>query len=175
MSTRSTTAQVLPQTEQQRIYTLQVFIIDGPFSEDFINANPLISRKIEILGSHTLADLHRAIFYAFERSEEHLYEFQIGGRGPHDPANRVYSLTRAMKREDDTINLAGDVDTATLNDVGLAVNEPFGYWFDFGDDWWHQINVVNIETTITPSDIYPRVIERVGMSPPQQPWEEEEE
>ena len=42
----------------------------------------------------------------------------------------------------------------------------FGYWFDFGDDWFHQINLVRIEQAV-PTVAYPRVIKRVGMSPPQ--------
>jgi hypothetical protein len=42
----------------------------------------------------------------------------------------------------------------------------FGYWFDFGDDWWHQINVVLIVEEMPAGD-YPRVTKRVGASPPQ--------
>ena len=43
-----------------------------------------------------------------------------------------------------------------------------GYWFDFGDDWWHQINVLGIDTKIPPGK-YPKVAKRVGQSPPQYP------
>jgi len=42
----------------------------------------------------------------------------------------------------------------------------FGYWFDFGADWFDQINLIRIEQAI-PTVTYPRVIKRVGMSPPQ--------
>ena len=42
----------------------------------------------------------------------------------------------------------------------------FGYWFDFGDDWYHQVQVERIEQAI-PIIPYPRVIKRVGKSPPQ--------
>jgi hypothetical protein len=172
---RSTPAPIATEAKQQRIYTFQVFIIDGPLTAEFLDANPMIARKIEMLGSQTLADLHRTIFDAFDRQEEHLYEFQIGGKGPHDPANRLYVLASAMKREDDAIHVAGDVETVTLNELGLTVNEPFGYWFDFGDDWWHQINVVSI-TECEFSGSYPRVIERVGMSPPQSlDWDESDD
>jgi len=27
----------------------------------------------------------------------------------------------------------------------LKKDDTFGYWFDFGDDWWHQINVIAID------------------------------
>lgn len=40
------------------------------------------------------------------------------------------------------------------------------HWFDFGDDWWHQINVVKIEDA-APRGRYPKVTKRVGESPPQ--------
>ena len=48
----------------------------------------------------------------------------------------------------------------------------FGYWFDFGDDWWHQINVEAIEEEV-PGVMLPRVMKRVGKSPPQYAEEDE--
>jgi hypothetical protein len=39
-------------------------------------------------------------------------------------------------------------------------------WFDFGDDWYHQVRVERIEQAI-PTVTYPRIIGRVGKSPPQ--------
>ena len=57
--------------------------------------------------------------------------------------------------------------------LGLKVDEVFGYWFDFGDDWWHQVNVVAIEQAERGK--YPKVIKRMGKSPPQYvDWDEEE-
>ena len=51
----------------------------------------------------------------------------------------------------------------------------FGYWFDFGDDWWHQISVMETEEIDAPGD-YPKVIERIGESPPQYvDWDDEGE
>ena len=41
-----------------------------------------------------------------------------------------------------------------------------GYWFDFGDDWWHQINMEGIEEKV-PKGKYPKVTKKVGKSPPQ--------
>jgi hypothetical protein len=58
--------------------------------------------------------------------------------------------------------------------LGLKVDEAFGYWFDFGDDWWHQLNVVEVKEEC-PKGKYPRVTKRVGTSPPQYVnWDEEE-
>ncbi|MEM6353585.1 MAG: hypothetical protein AAF766_22775 [Cyanobacteria bacterium P01_D01_bin.14] len=175
MSSQTQHADPLTLTARQRIYTLDVFIIDGPINPDFLDNNPIISRRIEILGSQTLADLHQAIFRAFDRYEEHLYEFQIGGKGPHDPDNRVYVLASAMKREDDTVAAAGDVAMTTIADAGIAVDQPFGYWFDFGDDWWHQVNLVDIRGKGDVDATFPKIIGRVGTSPPQYMDMDEEE
>jgi hypothetical protein len=61
---------------------------------------------------------------------------------------------------------AGDVTKTLIGSLDLAVEEPFGYWFDFGDDWWHQIDVQAI-TEPQPQVKYPRITNRIGASPPQ--------
>jgi pRiA4b ORF-3-like protein len=48
----------------------------------------------------------------------------------------------------------------------LKPDRVFGYGFDFGDDGYHQVQVERIEQAI-PTVSYPRVIRRVGKSPPQ--------
>ncbi len=79
--------------------------------------------------------------------------------------------------------LAGDVgkDTKPLSPLQNRGEQParhgdfdhldrrvagVGYWSDFGDDWWHQINAVGIEEK-TRYGKYPEVTNRVGKSPPQ--------
>lgn len=143
------------------LYTLDVWIIGGPITEKFMKKNPEISRTIEIKGTSTLEDLHEIFFTAFNRKEAHMYEFQVGGNGPGDPNARRYSMKYA---EDD--EQAGAVETTTIADLGLAVDESFGYLFDFGDDWWHQIRVVSIADD-APKKKYPCVVNKVGASPPQ--------
>ncbi len=76
------------------VYTLRVNLIGGPVTQAFAKRNPVISRTIEIRGDQTLAALHLALFDAFKREEEHLYEFQVGGKGPHDPEAIRYGITR---------------------------------------------------------------------------------
>ena len=68
----------------------------------------------------------------------------------------------------------GDATRTTIASLGLRVRRRFFYWFDFGDDWWHDIRVAAIRDEVPPGK-YPRVVERVGESPPQYPdWDEEE-
>jgi hypothetical protein len=147
------------------LYVLDVFLIDGPMTEEFIAHNSVVSRTIEIKGSNTLKDLHKIIFKAFDREEEHMYEFQVGGRGSQDPNARRYCLKQAFSSSGLTAP-TGDVSSTSIASLGLSIDEAFGYWFDFGDDWWHQINVTNILGK-EQSDKYPRITKRVGASPPQ--------
>ena len=148
------------------LYTLEVFIIGGPVTEEFVDRNPVIARTIAIRGDQTLAALHQAIFKAFDREDEHMYQFQVGGKGPNDPDAMCYGLPSPFEDGPEQSPAEGDVTQTPLDALNLHVGDVFGYWFDFGDDWWHQIDVVAIEETAPPGR-YPKVIKRVGESPPQ--------
>lgn len=148
------------------IYTFEVYIISGPMSEEFVEENQVILRKIEIRGDQTLEDLHFVIFDAFDREEEHLYEYQIGGKGPNDPKAVRYSTPDPSENSQELSKSSNYTTNTTIDSLNLKTDDVFGYWFDFGDDWWHQINVVSIQSR-TPTGEYPKVIERMGESPPQ--------
>ena len=83
--------------QDKRLYTLDVFLVGGPLADEFVEQNPVVSRTIDMRADQTLAELHVAIFKAFDREEQHLYEFQLGGRGPQDPKAKCYVLPMAMK------------------------------------------------------------------------------
>jgi len=92
-----------------------------------------------------------------------------------DPKARRYGLSMGDHELEPEGKLAGEVERTTIGSLGLKVDDMFGYWFDFGDDWWHQINVVAIEEKAGRGKL-PKVIKRVGESPPQYvDWDEEEE
>jgi hypothetical protein len=149
-----------------RIYSFDVFIIDGPMSEEFVERNPVILRTIEIRGDQTLEDFHHAIFDAFDREDEHMYEFQLGGKGPNDPEAKKYIVPTQLDDFLESSPPAGYVADTKIDSLSLKVDDIIGYWFDFGDDWWHQVNVVSIEDKI-PEGKYPKVVKREGQSPPQ--------
>jgi hypothetical protein len=146
-----------------RLYTIDVLLIGGPPPEDW--AGQKISRTIQIRGDQTLDVLHRAIFDAFDREEEHLYEFQFG-KGPHDPKGPRYQLRGGGEAR------VGRSEQTKIDDLKLIVGRSFGYWFDFGDDWMHQIDVAAIEDAPA-GGRFPKVTQRVGESPPQYPEIEE--
>src|SRR5437868_6375872 len=61
-----------------RVYALKVSLISGFVSDKFAKKNPSVYRTIRIRGDQTLEELHFAIFEAYDRFDEHLYEFQFG-------------------------------------------------------------------------------------------------
>jgi hypothetical protein len=140
------------------LYVLAIFLLGGPVGLKFSGKE--ISRVIEIRGDQTLDQLHQAIFEAYDRWEQHAYEFQFGRR-PHDPAGPNYGVAAPAAK-----TKGGNARKKTLDELDLKVHRVFGYWFDFGDDWYHQVHVERIAAAI-PTVSYPRVTRRIGKSPPQ--------
>ena len=104
-----------------KLYTLDVSIMDGPMTESFLKKNKVVSRVIQIRGDQALAELHRAIFDAFDREQEHMYEFHVGGEGPMDPKARRYVLSVAMNDSSSGDKPSGDVKQTTIGSLGLQV------------------------------------------------------
>ncbi len=157
-----------PTINSNRVYTLEVYLTDGPLSSAY--ANLTISRRIELLGRQTLHDLHQAIFEAFERWEPHLYEFNLG-EGPAE-RSQVYFYTGGLDADDD--EEAGDPTTTTLDALNLEVGRRFGYTFDMGDQWEHVIEVV-ATAEARGKGKYPRIAKKVGKAPPQYPDDDDED
>ena len=97
------------------IYTMEVFLISGPTTREFVKKNPVVSRTIEIRGDQTLEKLHSVIYKAFNREDQHLYEFQFGGKGPNDPRARRYGLTTLLADKFEDIETKGDVTQTTID------------------------------------------------------------
>jgi hypothetical protein len=147
------------------IYSLKVYLTGGPVSDAYSGQE--ISRTIQILGHQSLHDLHQTIFKAFDRFEEHLYEFNLG-KGPGDRSKRYLYRTGW----DDKSAKARDPETTTLDSLKLRAGRRFGYTFDMGDNWEHVIDTVSVKATAAKGK-YPRLIKKVGASPPQYPDENE--
>jgi hypothetical protein len=61
----------------------------------------------------------------------------------------------------------GDVTVVTIDSLGLTVGRSFGYLFDFGDNWLHQIDVIAVEDHHDGREKYLKIVARTGKSPPQ--------
>ncbi len=149
---------------KKRLFTLEVKLLEGRGWRFPQTKKSGIARTIAIRGEHTLEKLHDAIFSAFDRFDAHLYQFEFGSR-PHDRNAPVYDLDCG---DDPLVNRAGFAEDTRLADLLLEIGTKFWYWFDFGDDWYHQIEVIAIGEPV-PETEYPRVTESVGESPPQYP------
>lgn len=147
-----------------RLYTLQVSLTGGPIAG--VYRGQVISRTIQLRGSQTLHDLHKATFKAFDRIEEHLYEFNLG-QGPRD-RSKLYP--HGGGRNSRSVQ-ARDPEETRLDSLDLRAGRRFGYTFDLGDNWEHIIDVVAVEEGPVKGR-YPRVVEKVGASPPQYPDDE---
>lgn len=154
-------------SDSNLVYTLDVHLVDGPMDETY--AEQEIVRRIDILGEQTLHDLHQAIFAAFERWEEHLYEFNLG-EGPHDQS-ALYVYGGGW---DDPDEEAGDPAATLLGELALEAGRRFGYIFDLGDQWAHVIEVVATQKA-TGKGAYPHLVKKVGTAPPQYPEDDEDE
>ena len=133
-----------------------------------------VSRTVLVRQKHTLEQLHQCIFKAFDRFDEHMYEF-IVGENPNGPEADHYGMADAFEGIPDmgmpkTKNAA----KATIGSLGLKPGEVFFYIFDFGDEWEHQITVEAVDLPAEKGRRYPRVEKIVGKSPAQYPDEDEE-
>ncbi len=135
-------------------------------------------RRIAVKGSQTLDDLHWAIYGAFDRDDEHLYSFYFPRSGTKGRArlrdaveySHPYTCEEPGPFRDETARNAAKT---TLNTLRLRPRQTFLYLFDFGDEWWHEITVEEIDAPAEKGR-YPRVLERRGKSPPQYPDPEDE-
>ncbi len=150
-----------------QLYTIQVFLVGGPVPDEF--GGQVISRKIQLQGDQTLHDLHVAIFKAYDRWEHHLYEFNVG-KSPRD-RSRLYIYSGGAGPIEES---CGDPEAITLDALDLQEGQHFGYIFDMGDYWPHELEVSAIEQGPFQGD-YPIIVEKVGPSPPQYAEDEEDE
>jgi hypothetical protein len=144
---------------RRRVYALEVTLTEGMVEEEFCEENPIISRTIEIPGHQTLEQLHRAIFKAFDREEEHLYEFQLSDTAIFPEKRYVPS---ELQEEED----CGMTEDTTIQELKLQKGDIMLYLFDYDDIWSHSIVVREIQE-VDETIRYPRITKKIGQSPPQ--------
>lgn len=137
-----------------------------------------IWRRIAMQGNQTLDDLHEVIYNAFDRDDEHLYSFYFpkpGAKRRDITRDAVEYAHPYMAKEpgpfDETPNNAAK---AKLDALKLKPKQVFLYLFDFGDEWWHEITVEQIDAPAEKGK-YSKILEKHGKSPPQYPdWDGED-
>ncbi len=119
---------------------------------------PDIWRIIDIKGNQMLSSLHKAIFKAFNRFEEHQYSFFLSNK----PFDRESEYTSPGIGTDGTGKLATRI---RIDSVELYGGPKFLYLFDYGDEWWHEVELISVTERVTRAN-YPRVVKKQGKSPP---------
>jgi len=120
---------------------------------------PDIWRIIDIKGNQMLSSLHKAIFKAFDHFEEHQYSFFLSNK----PFDRESEYTSPGIGADGTGKLATRI---RIDSVELYGGPKFLYLFDYGDEWWHNVELISVTERVTRAN-YPRVVKKQGKSPPQ--------
>ena len=122
---------------------------------------PDIWRIIDIKGNQMLSSLHKAIFKAFDRSEEHQYSFFLSNK----PYDRESEYTSPGLDTDGKNKLATRI---RIDSLALYGGTKILYLFDYGDEWWHEVELISVTERVTRAS-YPRVLKKHGKSPPQYP------
>ena len=123
--------------------------------------NPDIWRIIDIKENQMLSSLHKAIFKAFDRVEEHQYSFFLSTK----PYDRESEYTSPGLDTDGTNKLATRI---RIDSIALHGGPNILYLFDYGDEWWHEVELISVTERVTRAS-YPRVVKKQGKSPPQYP------
>jgi hypothetical protein len=117
---------------------------------------PPIWRRLQVPSTTSLAELHDIIQAAMGWYDCHLHQFEV---------NRVhYADTNHM--------LADTTDEARRTLAEMRAGDRLAYWYDFGDDWWHDIIVESLDRA-DPALTYPRCVNGRRAAPPEDsggPW-----
>ena len=129
------------------VYQLKVILRD---------VRPPVWRRIQVWEDFTLGQLHRALQIAMGWEDCHLHQFKIG--------QTTYSVPDPDARfgEPGIVN----ENRKKLKDVVQRVGTQFGYLYDFGDDWQHQLL---LEAILLPESRtqYPRCMAGERSAPPE--------
>ena len=109
------------------IYQLKVILLDS---------DPPVWRRIQVPGDARLDWLHAALQVGIGWTNSHLHQFRVG--------ERCFSDTRHHFAE-----FEGDPEILeerkfTLRQIAPRGQDVFGYEYDFGDSWEHEITVDKI-------------------------------
>ena len=134
-----------------------------------LEIEPRIWRRFLLRSEVTFMSLHYAIQHAFGWQDYHLYEFLDGKMEKgHSRPSYALKLPRIARSEhaephDDEPD-APVADTIELRDFFPARNERCFYVYDFGDNWWHLVELKEIVKR--PESFVRRLLGGVKACPP---------
>jgi Plasmid pRiA4b ORF-3-like protein len=119
------------------------------------HAEPRVWRRLEVPADYSFDRLHPTLNAAMGWLDLHLHEFEVDG-----------------ERYSDGVDMSAEAD-ATLSEADLVIGVVarsgalrIAYWYDFGDDWWHTVEI----EAVRPAEegaFYPRCTGGSGACPPE--------
>jgi pRiA4b ORF-3-like protein len=137
-------------TAKTKIFEIEIVLRD---------VEPVVSRRVEVPGEASLAELHEVVQAAVGWTNSHLHEFDIDGDryGLADP-------------DWDASQVGDEAKVKLCRLVGQG--DRLDYVYDFGDNWGHTLTVERIAAAV-PGVRYPRCVAGQRACPPEDvggPW-----
>ncbi|GAA2528189.1 plasmid pRiA4b ORF-3 family protein [Pilimelia columellifera] len=127
----------------RHIYALRIELSD---------VTPPVWRRVLVPAGYTLDRVHRVIQYAVGWQDCHLHSFDIDG------------VTYGAPDPDGLLDAADELDHRL--DAVAGKDTRFGYTYDFGDWWEHEITVEDV-VAADPAQRYPVCVDGAGQCPPE--------
>ncbi len=127
-------------------------------------------RIILVQENQSLSTFAHAIVSSFGFYFDHCYGFYDNFQNP-DKSREKYELFTDLPNVEHTVGALG-VTYTRVGKVFSNIGKKLRFLFDYGDNWWFTIEVLNI-TTIKKNIKYPQVLKKVGKAPEQYPPLEE--
>lgn len=96
--------------------------------------DPPVWRRLLVPEQFTFLRMHRVIQLAFGWKDCHLFQFSPNGYGGHP----------IVGIPDPEMGDTQDAKKIKLSEIFTTPKQKFTYIYDFGDDWFHQINLEKI-------------------------------
>ena len=117
---------------------------------------PRIWRRLEVPAGYRLDELHRALNVAMGWLDYHLHEFRIGDFRYGAPDADMVAMGDKTLAEENIV----------IGQLARARTTRFAYCYDFGDDWWHTIDIESVGPAQA-GVFYPRCADGAGCCPPE--------
>lgn len=127
-----------------------------------LNVKPSVWRRVMVSANLTFLQLHKVIQAAMGWEDCHLHEFEVG-RERIGISSKEDSFLGDEPALPESKHRLGDM---------LANHKKFRYWYDFGDNWWHEITIEK-RLDANPDESPVRLIDGENACPPEDcggPW-----
>jgi hypothetical protein len=121
-----------------------------------LNVKPPVWRRVVVSDNLTFLQLHDVIQVAMGWEDCHMHEFEVGKQniGTASQEESFFSDKAVLPESKHRL---GEL---------LVGHKKFRYWYDFGDDWWHEITIEKLSPA-SENDPPVRLLEGENACPPE--------